>query len=406
MGKLWETLNTEIKLGTVTPLIWSHVHQTALRFYRSPRIRVSLLILLAGAVLFWVPKLQANSNELTKKEQLELEDKARGTLAQIIAGASVGLYFTFRNIRATERNVQTAEDKQLAERFSKATEMMSKQEELFTRIGGMHTLEQLAKSSEEYRQLALEVLSTYVKDRSPFPHRMLPYLNDGVSLFDPEASDSEARSHVVDRLSLSMSEATLLTPTLPIDVLKALGIIRYLRNKDTRGMLSWGETSAIGVLDLSDCDLPKVNFVATNLVHCFLMGVSFRFALFSGSNLSFAHLNGSDFLGADFTETNLEGADFTYASLRFATLTRAFLSSANLLKTHGLTQEQINLTYGDADTKLPDHLEPPEHWSKSWKEQVLILDELVGELEDTPQDSYLPNQLLMLVDHPEPSEFY
>ncbi|HCP14715.1 MAG TPA: hypothetical protein DIT32_02885, partial [Peptococcaceae bacterium] len=61
----------------------------------------------------------------------------------------------------------------------------------------------------------------------------------------------------------------------------------------------------------------------------------------------------ADLRGADLTGTDLIGAD----------LRDADLCGTNLAKSLFLTQAQINGAKGDIDTKLPDSLEPPAHWS-------------------------------------------
>lgn len=65
--------------------------------------------LIVFILILWIlPKWQVSGATLTDKEHLELIDKARGTPAQILAGAGVaaGLYVTWRRVAAAERTVQ------------------------------------------------------------------------------------------------------------------------------------------------------------------------------------------------------------------------------------------------------------------------------------------------------------
>jgi len=58
------------------------------------------------------------------------------------------------------------------------------------------------------------------------------------------------------------------------------------------------------------------------------------------------------------------GACLQRAHLKGAKLTRAHLENANLEGAQGITQEQIDAAFGDADTKLPTGLTMPESWKK------------------------------------------
>jgi hypothetical protein len=64
-------------------------------------------------------------------------------------------------------------------------------------------------------------------------------------------------------------------------------------------------------------------------------------------------------LGADLTDTNLAAADLTEANLQRAILfdarlNRADLARADLTDAQGLLKSQIDVTFGDKDTKLPE----------------------------------------------------
>jgi hypothetical protein len=56
--------------------------------------------------------------------------------------------------------------------------------------------------------------------------------------------------------------------------------------------------------------------------------------------------------------------------LRKANLSGANLSGANLSLAEHLTQEQLEETTGDENTRLPLDLEPPAHWNMTTDEQT------------------------------------
>jgi len=76
-----------------------------------------------------------------------------------------------------------------------------------------------------------------------------------------------------------------------------------------------------------------------------------------GAVLYQAHLKGANFSGA-----NLQGASLKEANLQGANLNSAKLEQANLSGAKNLTQEQIEKTYGDSTTLLPESISRPEHW--------------------------------------------
>lgn len=101
---------------------------------------------------------------------------------------------------------------------------------------------------------------------------------------------------------------------------------------------------------------------------CDLSGAHLRVARLPGADLAGADLSQADLISADLGRTNLTGANLTNAnliraSLVGANLTGTRMAGANLTRTHiedtdltaaiGLTQAQLRLACGNANTKLP-----------------------------------------------------
>jgi hypothetical protein len=74
-------------------------------------------------------------------------------------------------------------------------------------------------------------------------------------------------------------------------------------------------------------------------------------------------LRGTNLLEANLLEANLARANLARANLSEANLLGADLSGANLSGAILLTQDQLEETTGDANTRLPPNLKPPEHWN-------------------------------------------
>jgi uncharacterized protein YjbI with pentapeptide repeats len=101
---------------------------------------------------------------------------------------------------------------------------------------------------------------------------------------------------------------------------------------------------------------------------CDLSGAHLRVARIAGADLAGANLSDADLISADLGRTDLTGANLANAnliraSLVGANLTGARLEGANLTRTHiedtdlsrviGLTQAQLGLACGNANTRLP-----------------------------------------------------
>ncbi len=101
---------------------------------------------------------------------------------------------------------------------------------------------------------------------------------------------------------------------------------------------------------------------------CDLAGAHLRVARLAGADLAGANLSGADLISADLGRTDLTGANLANANLiranlvgatltgtRFdgALLTRTHIEDTDLTGAIGLTQAQLRLACGNANTKLP-----------------------------------------------------
>ncbi|MCP1144751.1 pentapeptide repeat-containing protein [Lysinibacillus endophyticus] len=83
-----------------------------------------------------------------------------------------------------------------------------------------------------------------------------------------------------------------------------------------------------------------------------------------GANLKGKKLKGTNFRGSLLIATNLSNADLQNCDFLGADLRDADLSNANLSGSIFLTQAQVNAAIGNKQTKLPQHLNIPQHWLK------------------------------------------
>lgn len=119
----------------------------------------SLGVLGLWLLLWKVPQWQT-TDVLERKDQLDLETKARQSLAQIVGGAALllGLYFTSQTLNVSREG-------QITDRFTKAITQLG-DDKLDIRLGGIYALERLAKDSAADLRAVMEVLTAFVREHS------------------------------------------------------------------------------------------------------------------------------------------------------------------------------------------------------------------------------------------------
>jgi hypothetical protein len=214
---------------------------------------------------------------------------------------------------------------QITDRFTKAIEQLGAvdpggKKKMEVRLGGIYALERIADESESHHWPIMEVLCTYVRENAPKKQESPP---GGKQNPGETAQENQAP-----------------TPALrpPADIQAILTVL---------GRRDYKYQRKDQYLDLRDTDLSGVQLLKANLSSTWLVG----------ANLSGAYLLEVGLLWTDLRWANLNGADLSAAHLIWASLSGADLSDAR-----GLTQEQIELAIGDANTKLPAGLHMPESW--------------------------------------------
>lgn len=245
------------------------------------------------------------------------------------------------------RNVLLLEQGQVTERFTRAVEMLA-DDRLSVRLGGIYSLERIAKDSDSDHWTVMEVLCSYVRAWAPEPKLEV---------------DSDPRK---EPAKTSMDIQAILT---------VLG--RRSAKSEEEGQ--W--------LDLSGANLSKANLYGANLSRVNLAGANLKRATLRKARLCRATLIGANLSkatlsGVDFSVANLSVANFSDAGLSEVDLSGANLSNTNLSKAKGLVQAQLDSAFGDYETRLPESesgLKRPEHWREeneryeSWKSRLEAL---------------------------------
>ena len=276
----------------------------------------SSLIAVALAIYFISMILTTDSTELlTNKYKYVIETVK--VLGLFISGGAVivNVYFagrraeameetakaTNRNADAANKNAEAANQKQITERFSKAIEQLgSDKPEVI--LGGIYTLERIARDSEPDQWTIMEVLTAFVRQNAPVIKE-----NESQSLKDQKKF-----------LELRISIQACLT------------VIAERKHPDLENKrLDLTEVNISG-LNLKGLNLKGFNFTGANLTEAKLYKADLTGADLTGANLTGAKLTGANLTLADLTLADLTGADLTEADLFGATLTGADLTQANL----------------------------------------------------------------------------
>lgn len=263
--------------------------------------------------------IECERDSLPLKKVIETMGSDTVRNLSLLLAASIGWFFfywraktadlnaeaTEQSAKATRKNAETAEKGLTVDRFSRSIEHLA-HEKTSIRLGGIRSLEQIAKSHEEEREKIIQILSTRIREIAPLD--ATKETKEWLQRFE----DTNER----ERLMTEERYKRLDVETIA----KVLSDITRIR-------------SPYHPCELYNIDLSGLLFIGDNLANC----------IFSSTNMSHA-----SFLRADFSNAKLEGVN---------------ISRASFVELRGLTQEQINQTFyykGYEPLFLPHGLQLPE----------------------------------------------
>ncbi|SDG05853.1 Pentapeptide repeat-containing protein [Methanolobus vulcani] len=294
-------------------------------FLSNYKTTIMITLFVISIILLWkgpAIQLEKYSYNLNSKELAELENAFRVTLVQILGGIVLfaGVYFTWRRVSATEKNVLILEEGQITERFTRAVEHLGS-DKTEIRLGGIYALERIAKDSEKDHWSIMEILTAYIRENSP---RKL-------------ADDSG-----IDDI-------------LPIEIRSIIEVINWRNNESE---------NEHNVLDFSYSYLQYANFNSSKLkyasfVDSYIWGGKFVEADLERSTFLFAELNNSDLSNANLTESIFVEADLTNtiiknASVKNAQFAGATFKNADCQKTSFEGTYFSNANFEEADLRETD----------------------------------------------------
>ena len=215
---------------------------------------------------------------------------------------------------------------QVTDQFTQALERLGSAE-LYVRVGGVYSLEQVMRNSAEYHNDIVEVLAAFLRARAARRTAARDYhtwIHPGVGTFPDQ-------------------------PGTPVpDVQAALTVLAHRPPHPERQKICLAGLHLAGAW-LPGADLASVWFMDADLTSAMLDGAILYRAYLRDADLTRAHLD-----GADLTDAVLENADLSHADLKNANLTEAFFKNANL--THADLSD-ANLTrafFGNANLTCAD----------------------------------------------------
>jgi hypothetical protein len=288
----------------------------------------------------WHPSLTDEQlNGLAPKDRLdaqndrrERQDAARTVLLQAIGGAAVlaGLIFTWMQFRADQAHIRADQARvqeqlavaqqhlhltqqgQSAEWFTRAIQQLGDTESRDVHLGGIYTLERLAKTTDDHndRHTVYEVLTAFTRNHAPWKPRLPGQPRDNT---DPKhlptmqrwAPDVQASLTVLGRRDYRADDPAL-----------------DLHGTDLRRT------------DLADAHLERARLDGAHLERAWLPGAHLQDTGLTGAHLQRATLDGAHLERARLTRAHLEGAQLDGAHLEGASLDGANLEGAWLAGAH------------------------------------------------------------------------
>jgi hypothetical protein len=289
-------------------------------------IGVSLMVL----AIYLVPKWQTKRiKEIEPKQKWGAENEFRKTLIQVFGGLVVitGLFFAYQELRNFQISQENMKAGQIATRFSKAIELLPKEKDTTSRIGGIYALEQIAREApENYLWTVIEVISAFVRNAEVDPEK--PEGKKGTK-GDKEKPKEKKGANEKKEENYKIKPETQIAMTV-------LGRIRTEKNKK-----HWEK-------------LPRINLRHARMRYANLRGANFMradlaFAKLTEADLTEADLTGAVLTYAKLTRTYLTGAILTEADLMLANLTGAFLTNSNLTRSTLTDADLTDADFMDAD---------------------------------------------------------
>ncbi len=231
--------------------------------------------------------------------------------------AVIALIFTSLAIRATNAQLQIAEQGQITDRYNAAITNLGSAS-VDVRLGGIYALQRIMQDSRRDRSTVIAVLCAFVRDQAAARSLHPAAAPRTLSVRNQPPADLQAALTVVANRNTAYDR-----PAIDINFSHA-----DLAGVDLSGAHLAG--AHLRGVNLSGANLTAANLAHADLSFADLVGTSFSDAHLPLAELYRADLARADLFGTDCTDADFQVANLSGADLYLANLTQAFFSGANL----------------------------------------------------------------------------
>jgi Pentapeptide repeats (8 copies) len=282
---------------------------------------IGLIVLLVACVYVLPDFLVARDVGAKRVEQLQPSDlaTAKDGVRRTLLGGIGGLLFVATAF-FTWRQIQVSREGQITEQFTKAIDHLGS-DQSDVRIGGIYALERIARSSERDRSPIAEILTAYVRQRSPSPSASTGRNSPAKRCRDLLGRRMERlpAPEMRNRPSPELRNLPSLQARKP-DIQAAMVVL-------ARRDVAVGDADR---LDLTGVDLRRAYLARPKLESARLHGVVLQYSDLQRCNLEAADLGNADLWGADLSWSNLNTAILSNAALGNTNLWGAELEKTDL----------------------------------------------------------------------------
>ncbi|MFI6733415.1 pentapeptide repeat-containing protein [Nonomuraea sp. NPDC050451] len=289
---------------------------------------------------------RAEFDALPVKERIEVRALATQNRMQLLstAGVLLGLLFTAAGLFYTARSLDATQEGQITERYTGAIEQIGSNT-LEGRVGAIYALERISRDSPRDQRTVVDVLATYVRERSPKKakgkdQRTPADIQAALAVIarnkpagtPPPTGPPWSAQHWVNLSGIRATGLTLVNADLSgADLTDTdFGNREYIERTDgsIRWVRSFLDHANLSYADIGDSTWIRVSLSGANLTGAYFGGSDLTNIDLSGARLPGASLIGAkvryaDLDGADLTGVDLAGVDFTGTHFRGADLTGA-----------------------------------------------------------------------------------
>ena len=251
--------------------------------------------------------------------------------------ALIALVFASLSVRATNVQLQIAEQGQVTDRYNAAITNLGAGS-IDIRLGGIYALQRLMDDSPRDQSTIISVLCAFVREHGTFTSKSNPVAIDtqaALTVIGTRNPGNDESTTLVDLSNAQLKGARLINLNLSHAELIGVNFSNaILTGADFRG-------ANLNRANLAGADIGDANFTRADLSHANLASastlirggyqrpgssVSFDHAQLAGANLDGGEFTAANFESADFFDADLVGADFTSADLVNAQLNYAHLA--------------------------------------------------------------------------------